>query len=67
MLGAPGGYFFVGLLVRAPIADIISSYHPSTLLWNVGTQSATFDSGNPEYFDGYRGNSGTSLLGFPAL
>lgn len=57
VLGAPGGYFFVGLLVRAPIADIISSYHPSTLLWNVGTQSATFDSGNPEYFDGYRGYS----------
>ncbi|XP_036739045.2 integrin alpha-IIb isoform X2 [Manis pentadactyla] len=57
VLGAPGGYFFVGLLVRAPIADIISSYRPSTLLWHVGTQSATFDSGNPEYFDGYRGYS----------
>ncbi|KAK2506387.1 hypothetical protein MC885_020142 [Smutsia gigantea] len=54
VLGAPGGYFFLGLLVRAPIADIISSYRPSILLWNVRTQSATYDSSNPKYFDGYR-------------
>ncbi|MBZ3887400.1 Integrin alpha-IIb [Sciurus carolinensis] len=54
VLGAPGGYFFVGLLARAPIADIISSYRPGTLLWNVPTQSFTYDSSKPECFDGYR-------------
>ncbi|XP_071460109.1 integrin alpha-IIb [Marmota flaviventris] len=57
VLGAPGGYFFLGLLARAPIADIISSYRPGTLLWNVPTQSFTYDSSKPEYFDGYRGYS----------
>ncbi|KAM5213001.1 integrin alpha-IIb isoform 1-T1 [Hipposideros larvatus] len=57
VLGAPGGYFFLGLLARAPIADIISSYRPGTLLWHVRTQRLTFDSSHPEYFDGYRGYS----------
>ncbi|KAL2764887.1 integrin alpha-IIb preproprotein, partial [Daubentonia madagascariensis] len=57
VLGAPGGYFFLGLLARAPIADIISSYRPGTLLWHVPTQRFTFDSSSPEYFDGYRGYS----------
>uniref|UniRef100_A0A8D2AP18 Integrin subunit alpha 2b n=1 Tax=Sciurus vulgaris TaxID=55149 RepID=A0A8D2AP18_SCIVU len=67
VLGAPGGYFFLGLLARAPIADIMSSYRPGTLLWNVPTQSFTYDSSKPEYFDGYRGNPGTSPPGFPVL
>lgn len=100
MLGAPGGYFFLGtcpsprlpplcstpgeaqgvwaptpttdprtlgLLVRAPIADIFSSYHPGTLLWHVRTQRFTFDSSQPEYFDSYRGNPGAARRGFPAL
>ena len=99
MLGAPGGYFFLGtcpslhlpplytrpgetpgvwastptdprtlgLLAQAPIADIFSSYRPGTLLWHVRTQRFTFDSSHPEYFDGYRGNPGTALRGFPAL
>ncbi|XP_012582005.1 PREDICTED: integrin alpha-IIb [Condylura cristata] len=57
VLGAPGGYFFLGLLARAPIADIVSSYPPGTLLWHVSSQHLTFDSSNPEYFDGYRGYS----------
>lgn len=48
----------LGLLARAPIADIISSYRPGTLLWHVRTQRLTFDSSHPEYFDGYRGNLG---------
>ncbi|XP_037348627.1 integrin alpha-IIb [Talpa occidentalis] len=59
VLGAPGGYFFLGLLARAPIADIVSSYRPATLLWHVPSQRLTFDSSNPEYFDGYRGYSVT--------
>ncbi|KAG8505009.1 Integrin alpha-IIb [Galemys pyrenaicus] len=54
VLGAPGGYFFLGLLARVPIADIVSSYRPGTLLWHVPNQRLTFDSSNPEYFDGYR-------------
>ncbi|XP_077020275.1 integrin alpha-IIb [Tamandua tetradactyla] len=57
VLGAPGGYFFVGLLARAPLTDIVSSYRRGTVLWHVPTQSFTFDSSNPEYFDGYRGYS----------
>ncbi|XP_074175801.1 integrin alpha-IIb isoform X5 [Rhinolophus sinicus] len=57
VLGAPGGYFFLGLLARAPIADIISTYRPGTLLWHVATQRLTLDSSQPEYFDGYRGYS----------
>ncbi|XP_069883973.1 integrin alpha-IIb isoform X2 [Dipodomys merriami] len=57
VLGAPGGYFFLGLLVRAPIASIISSYRPGTLLWHVPSQRFTYDSSNIDYFDGYRGYS----------
>ncbi|XP_054565094.1 integrin alpha-IIb [Eptesicus fuscus] len=57
VLGAPGGFYFLGLLARVPIADIFRSYRPGTLLWHVSTQRLTFDSSNPEYFDGYRGYS----------
>uniref|UniRef100_A0A8C8SXX9 Integrin alpha-IIb n=1 Tax=Peromyscus maniculatus bairdii TaxID=230844 RepID=A0A8C8SXX9_PERMB len=57
VLGAPGGYYFLGLLVRVPIANIISSYQPGTLLWHVPNQRFTFDSGSSVYFDGYRGYS----------
>ncbi|XP_008068058.1 integrin alpha-IIb [Carlito syrichta] len=57
VLGAPGGYFFLGLLARARIADIFSAYRPGTLLWHVSSQRFTFDSSNPEYFDSYRGYS----------
>ncbi|OWK14177.1 hypothetical protein Celaphus_00001230 [Cervus elaphus hippelaphus] len=53
VLGAPGGYYFVGLLARAPIADIISSYRPGTLLWHVRTQF-TYDHSHLQYYDGYR-------------
>ncbi|XP_034883181.1 integrin alpha-IIb [Mirounga leonina] len=57
VLGAPGGYFFLGLLARAPITSIVSSYRPGTLLWHVPNQSFTFDYSKPEYYDGYRGYS----------
>lgn len=57
VLGAPGGYYFLGLLVRVPIANIISSYRPGTLLWHVPNQRFTHDSINRAYFDGYRGYS----------
>ncbi|KAL1287107.1 ITGA2B [Ovibos moschatus] len=56
VLGAPGGYYFVGLLARAPIADIISSYRPGNLLWHVRTQF-TYDHSHLQYYDGYRGYS----------
>ncbi|XP_051013818.1 integrin alpha-IIb [Acomys russatus] len=56
VLGAPGGYLFLGLLTRAPIASIISSYRPGTLLWYVPSQRFTFDFSSP-VFDGYRGYS----------
>uniref|UniRef100_P08514-3 Isoform 3 of Integrin alpha-IIb n=2 Tax=Homo sapiens TaxID=9606 RepID=P08514-3 len=57
VLGAPGGYYFLGLLAQAPVADIFSSYRPGILLWHVSSQSLSFDSSNPEYFDGYWGYS----------
>uniref|UniRef100_A0A8D1WXC6 Integrin alpha-IIb n=1 Tax=Sus scrofa TaxID=9823 RepID=A0A8D1WXC6_PIG len=57
VLGAPGGYYFLGLMARAPIADIISSYRPGTLLWHVPTQKLTFDSDLPEYYESYLGYS----------
>ncbi|GAB1296905.1 Integrin alpha-IIb [Apodemus speciosus] len=57
VVGAPGGYYFLGLLVRVPIANIISSYRPGTLLWHVPNQRFTYDSNNKAYFDGYRGYS----------
>ncbi|XP_016057513.1 PREDICTED: integrin alpha-IIb [Miniopterus natalensis] len=57
VLGAPGGHFFVGLLARAPIADIVSNYRPGTLLWHVSTQRLTLDHSMPEFFDGYQGYS----------
>ncbi|XP_004597441.4 integrin alpha-IIb [Ochotona princeps] len=57
VLGAPGGYFFLGFLIRVSIDDILSSYRPGKLLWNVLTQSFTSDYSNPKYFDGYRGYS----------
>ncbi|XP_033619035.1 integrin alpha-IIb [Fukomys damarensis] len=57
VLGAPGGYFFLGLLARAPIASILSSYQPATLLWHVPSQSFTFDSSDPKFYDSYRGYS----------
>ncbi|KAF5924496.1 hypothetical protein HPG69_018897 [Diceros bicornis minor] len=44
----------LGLLARVPIADIVSSYRPGTLLWHVPNQSFTLDFGGQEYFDGYR-------------
>ncbi|KAM6174668.1 integrin alpha-IIb [Erethizon dorsatum] len=55
VLGAPGGYFFLGLLARVRIADIVTSYRPATLLWNVPSQRFTFDSSDPEFYDSYRG------------
>lgn len=57
VLGAPGGYFFLGLLARVPLAKVISSYRPGTLLWHVPSQRFTYDSSNLEHFDGYRGYS----------
>ncbi|XP_062030824.1 integrin alpha-IIb [Lepus europaeus] len=57
VLGAPGGYYYLGFLVRAPIASIISSYSPGVLLWTVPHQNFTFDYSNRKYFDGYRGYS----------
>lgn len=56
---------FLGLLVRVPIENIISSYRPGTLLWHVSNQRFSYDASNPVYFHGYRGNPGISFPGFP--
>ncbi|KAL1778648.1 integrin alpha-IIb [Sigmodon hispidus] len=57
VLGAPGGHFFLGFLTRVPIANIISSYRPDTLLWHVPNQHLTPDNSDPVYFDSYQGYS----------
>ncbi|XP_027729022.1 integrin alpha-IIb [Vombatus ursinus] len=57
VLGAPGGYYFIGLLAQAQLSDIVSSYTPSSLLWTVPSQHLTKDVFEPEYWDAYRGYS----------
>ncbi|XP_075418070.1 integrin alpha-IIb [Tenrec ecaudatus] len=57
LLGAPGGYYFIGLLVRAPITQIVSNYRPDTLLSNVPAQRFTFDSSNQDLLNSYGGYS----------
>ncbi|XP_038609860.1 integrin alpha-IIb [Tachyglossus aculeatus] len=59
LAGAPGGYYFTGLLARAPLAKIISSYKPTNLLWIVPSQKLTDDLLQVEYRDAYRGYSVT--------
>lgn len=56
---------FPGLLARVPIENIISSYRPGTLLWHVPNQRYTHDYSSLVYSHGYRGNPGSSFLGFP--
>ncbi|XP_074117210.1 integrin alpha-IIb isoform X9 [Sminthopsis crassicaudata] len=57
VLGAPGGYYFIGLLARAQLSDIMSSYTTSSLLWTVPSQRLSKDVFRPEYRDAYRGYS----------
>ncbi|XP_036614055.1 integrin alpha-IIb [Trichosurus vulpecula] len=57
VLGAPGGYYFIGLLARAQLSDIMSSYTPSSLLWTVPSQRLSRDDFTREYRDAYRGYS----------
>lgn len=56
---------FPGLLALVPIETIISRYRPGALLWHVPNQRFTHDYGNEVYSHGYRGNPGSSFLGFP--
>ncbi|XP_028930902.1 integrin alpha-IIb isoform X2 [Ornithorhynchus anatinus] len=59
LAGAPGGYYFTGLLAQAPLTKIISSYNPANLLWTVPSQKLTEDLFQWEYKDAYRGYSVT--------
>uniref|UniRef100_F6RI44 Integrin subunit alpha 2b n=1 Tax=Monodelphis domestica TaxID=13616 RepID=F6RI44_MONDO len=57
VLGAPGGYYFIGLIAGAQLSDIVSSYTPSALLWTVSSQRLSRDIFRAEYRDAYRGYS----------
>ncbi|XP_074080402.1 integrin alpha-IIb [Macrotis lagotis] len=57
VLGAPGGYYFTGLLARAQLSDIVSSYNPSALLRTVPSQRLSMDVFEAQHRDAYRGYS----------
>ncbi|XP_037742904.1 integrin alpha-IIb isoform X1 [Chelonia mydas] len=56
VLGAPGGYYFVGLIYSVNLSAIVSHFPGSTLLWSVAPEQVTEDI-NYDYDDAYRGYS----------
>ncbi|XP_068775368.1 integrin alpha-IIb isoform X2 [Struthio camelus] len=55
VLGAPGGYYFAGLLYSVSVDAILSRYHGASLLWPEGPGRSTEQQASPDYDDGYRG------------
>ncbi|XP_027764096.1 integrin alpha-8-like, partial [Empidonax traillii] len=56
VLGAPGGYYFTGLLYSVEVNTILSRFHGTSLLW-LGTPGRPTVPVSLEYEDGYRGYS----------
>ncbi|XP_031456856.1 integrin alpha-IIb isoform X3 [Phasianus colchicus] len=56
-LGAPGGYYFRGLLYVVEAASILARFPNSSLLWSHSPGRPTVEQADPEYIDGYRGYS----------
>ncbi|XP_074915922.1 LOW QUALITY PROTEIN: integrin alpha-IIb [Chelonoidis abingdonii] len=54
VLGAPGGYYFVGLIYSVNLSAVVSHVPGSALLWSVAPEQVTEDMYN-EYDDAYRG------------
>ncbi|XP_063156602.1 integrin alpha-IIb isoform X2 [Candoia aspera] len=59
MLGAPGGYYFTGLVYSVALSEVEAKYphSSSALLWNVNAELVIPDDIQEEYDDGYLGYS----------
>ncbi|XP_053870707.1 integrin alpha-IIb isoform X1 [Malaclemys terrapin pileata] len=56
VLGAPGGYYFVGLIYSVNLSAVVSQVPSSALLWSVAPEQVTEDM-YMDYDDAYRGYS----------
>ncbi|XP_067167901.1 integrin alpha-IIb [Apteryx mantelli] len=57
VLGAPGGYYFSGLLYSVSVDAILSRYHGTSLLWPEGPGRPTAQQASEDYDNAYRGYS----------
>ncbi|XP_053944665.1 integrin alpha-IIb isoform X2 [Cuculus canorus] len=57
VLGAPGGYFFMGLLYTVEVDAILTRFHGRSLLWPERPGRPTTEQMSMDYEDGYRGYS----------
>ncbi|XP_055553653.1 integrin alpha-IIb [Falco cherrug] len=57
VLGAPGGYYFTGLLYSVEVDAILTRFHGKSLLWPERPGRPTEEPVDREYEDGYRGYS----------
>ncbi|KAM9520726.1 integrin alpha-IIb [Guaruba guarouba] len=57
VLGAPGGYYFMGLLYSVEIDAILTRFHGKSLLWPEQPGRPTEEPVSFDYEDGYRGYS----------
>ncbi|KAM6189970.1 integrin alpha-IIb [Sarcoramphus papa] len=57
VLGAPGGYYFMGLLYSVEVDAILTRFHGKSLLWPERPGRPTEEPVSTDYEDGYRGYS----------
>ncbi|XP_075299723.1 integrin alpha-IIb isoform X2 [Opisthocomus hoazin] len=57
VLGAPGGYYFMGLLYVVEVDAILTRFHGTSLLWPGRPGRPTEEQMSTDYDDGYRGYS----------
>ncbi|KAM6042422.1 integrin alpha-IIb isoform 2-T2 [Chlamydotis macqueenii] len=57
VLGAPGGYYFMGLLYLVEVDAVLTRFHGKSLLWPERPGRPTEDPMSMDYEDGYRGYS----------
>ncbi|CAM9806537.1 unnamed protein product [Bubo scandiacus] len=57
VLGAPGGYYFMGLLYSVGVDAILTRFHGKSLLWPERPGRPTEEPLSRDYEDGYRGYS----------
>ncbi|XP_030321602.1 integrin alpha-IIb [Calypte anna] len=57
VLGAPGGYYFTGLLYSVRLDSLLSRFHGRSLLWPERPGRPTEEPLSSDYEDGYRGYS----------
>ncbi|XP_072212980.1 integrin alpha-IIb [Excalfactoria chinensis] len=56
-LGAPGGYYFRGLLYVVDLPSILSRFPNVSLLWSHTPGRPTAEQSDPQFYDAYRGYS----------